>query len=106
MNIFKQIKTLIKAGKIKISSHGYDELAADNIFVRDIISSIENAEVLENYLEFPKGPCVLLLQVDKNDSVIHTLWGIPKGHAEPAVLITAYRPDTKKWKQDLRRRKK
>ena len=24
---------------------------------------------------------------------IHVVWGIPKGHDKPVVLVTAYRPD-------------
>ena len=36
---------------------------------------------------------------------IHVVWGIPKGKTEPAVLITAYRPDPDLWENDFLRRK-
>jgi len=101
---FIAIKKLIEKKDVLISSHGYDELAEDNILVRDLLKSIGTACLLEDYPEFGKGPCVLLLQKDKENKVIHTVWGIPKGKASPAVLITAYRPDLDKWSDDYKRR--
>jgi hypothetical protein len=33
------------------------------------------------------------------------VWAIPKGHSEPAIVVTAYRPDPKRWSSDYRERK-
>jgi len=101
-----QILVLAKHNELKISEHGYDELAADNIMARDIVSSLAGGELLEDYPNYHKGPCVLLLQKDRDGLPIHTVWGIPEGHTSPAVLITAYRPDPSRWKDDFRRRVK
>lgn len=99
-----KIQTLIDNGDVLISSHGYDELAEDHIFARDAIGSIHNAMIIEDYPDFGKGPCVLVLQKDRDLEPIHVVWGIPKGHDRPAVLITAYRPDPKRWNEDFTRR--
>ena len=101
---FEQIKMLVQKKDILISSHGYDELAEDDIMLQDVIGSLQDALVIEDYPDFGKGPCVLLLQYDHQESPIHTVWGISQGTQRPAVLITAYRPDPKRWSSDFTRR--
>ncbi|MBX3298208.1 MAG: DUF4258 domain-containing protein [Acidobacteria bacterium] len=101
-----QIRQLILEGKVRISDHGYDELAADGILAREAVEGIADAALVEDYPDYPKGPCVLLRQTDRTGEYIHVLWGIPKGKAKPAVLITAYRPDTEMWDNDLLKRKR
>jgi hypothetical protein len=100
------VVALVLRGEVRVSDHGYDELAADGIMVRDLVAGIQSAEVVEDYPGFAKGPCVLVLQHDGNGNPLHALWGIPKGEAGPAVLVTAYRPDPARWANDLRRRMK
>jgi hypothetical protein len=103
---YKQIATLVKKGNILISNHGYDEMANDGILARDIIFDIENAVLVEDYPDYIKGPCVLLLQKDHDKRPMHVVWGIPKGHSSPAVIVTAYRPDPSQWIDDYTRRRK
>ena len=103
-NLFESILDLIRKDKVRISEHGYDELASDGLSVREILSSVEEAEVLELYPEYPKGPCLLALQKNSEKQAIHVVWGIPKGYNEPAVLVTAYIPDPSKWSDDLKQR--
>jgi Domain of unknown function (DUF4258) len=105
-DIFRQITALVSNGELRISEHGYDELAADGIFVREIISGLTSASLLEDYPDFHKGPSVLVLEVDRNGYPLHVVWGIPKGENGPAVLVTAYRPDPTRWTPDFKRRKK
>lgn len=101
----KLVRQLVAADEIKVSEHGYDELAEDGILVRDIVGGLGDARVVEDYPLFPKGPCVLVLEKDRDGQPIHVVWGIPKGQRSPAVVVTAYRPDPRRWTEDgLRRR--
>jgi hypothetical protein len=96
---------LVSRNEIRISAHGYRELAADDIFVRDLIQHVGEALLIEDYPDFHKGPAVLVLHYDSEGDPIHVVWGIPIGETKPAVLVTAYRPDPSRWSSDFTRRR-
>jgi|ERR1041384_6349478 hypothetical protein len=100
----KQIQRLVAEADILVSNHGYDELAMDDILVQDVIDGVNDAAVIEDYPNFYKGPCVLVRQFDHHRRPIHVVWGIPKERTRPAVVVTAYRPDPARWRDDFMRR--
>jgi hypothetical protein len=55
---FELILDLIKRQNVVVSDHGYDQLGEDDIFVRDILNGASEARIIENYRDYPKGPCV------------------------------------------------
>jgi len=103
---FEKIRRLVARNEVRVSVHGYDELADDNILVRDVMAGVEGAVVIEDYPDYHKGPSTLVLQTDAQSRPIHVVWGIPKTAVTPAVLITAYRPDPAKWTDGFTRRVK
>jgi len=101
----EKVRALVRAGDVRISEHGYDELAEDGLTAREVLGGIHKATVVEEYLNYPKGPCVLFLEKDRRGEPIHVVWGIPKGHDKPVVLVTAYRPDREQWDNTFTRRR-
>ena len=82
------------------------DMMNDGLIVREVIEGIDDGKVIEEYADYPKGPCVLALQKAADDSPIHAVWGIPRDADGPAVLVTAYRPDPERWTEgfEVRRR--
>ena len=97
MSTLKKIIDLCIKQNIRVSEHGYNELANDDLTAREVVSGVLDAVLIEDYPDYKKGASVLVLQKDKEGKPIHVVWGIPKGYENPAVLITAYRPDPELW---------
>jgi len=73
--------------------------------VGDVLDRVGGAVVVEDYPDAARGPTVLVLQSDLANAPIHVVWAIAKGRTEPAVLVTAYRPDPARWSPDFMHRK-
>ena len=101
----EQIRALVARGDVRVSDHGYEELAADRLLVREVIDGLAGAVVVEDYPDYPKGPCALVLQQDSNGQPVHVVWGIPLGQGSPAVVVTAYRPDPAQWDETWQKRR-
>lgn len=103
--LLEQIRQLISAGDVRISEHGYDELVEDGLTAREVLAGVRDGVVVEEYLNYPKGPCILLLQKNRTGKPVHVVWGIPRGRDKPVVLVTAYRPDPERWGENFVRRR-
>jgi Domain of unknown function (DUF4258) len=102
----RRVQTLVLSGEVEVSRHGLQELAADGILLEETVAGVSDAEAVEDYPSFHKGPSVLALQRDSLGRPLHILWGIARGTTTPAVLVTAYRPDPGQWSEDFMRRRR
>jgi hypothetical protein len=103
--LLSRIRELISEDKFGVSVHALRELENDGLLIGPLISGIMSCRVVEEYPDYFKGPCVLVLQQDERERAVHLLWGIPKGAREPAILVTAYVPDPERWSDDFMKRK-
>ena len=103
-DILQTVQRLVRQRDMQISRHGYRELAADGIVAADVIDGVDDAVVVETYPDAMRGPSVLVLQYDHSGAPLHIVWGMLKGNEDLAVLITAYRPNPKRWSSDFTRR--
>lgn len=102
---FDLVRALVSRRDVKISDHGYDELVADGLFVRDVLDGVADGVVVEDYSDYPKGPCVLVLPRGSQGDPIHVVWGIPRGANAPVVMVTAYRPSLDRWMEGFLKRR-
>ncbi|MEQ1939871.1 DUF4258 domain-containing protein [Mesorhizobium sp. CN5-321] len=99
------IQQLAARGNVRVSAHGFDELANDDISFGEVLGGLPMAVIVEEYQDYHKGPCVLLFQLLDDGGPVHALWGLAKNAPDMVTLITAYRPDPEKWSPDFLRRK-
>jgi hypothetical protein len=104
-DILSDVRVLIADEKFRVSAHALQELLNDDLLIEPLVSGIVSAVLVEEYRDYHKGPCVLVLQADERGKPIHLLWGIPAEATEPAVLITVYVPDPDRWNDDFTRRR-
>lgn len=102
---FDRIRELIRAGEVRTSEHASIEMDKDDIFFGELLESVETCELLEDYPDHKRGPCILLMHDAPAGRRVHAVWGIPIGYSTPAVLVTAYIPDPERWDNDLRKRR-
>jgi hypothetical protein len=58
----RRIVHLVQNGNVRISAHGYDEMAEDGMFAGEVLDGAGTAVVVEDYPEYAKGPRVLIRQ--------------------------------------------
>jgi len=56
-----RIRELVSRREIRVSDHGYEEMADDDILVSEVMEGVVDAVVVEEYPTYAKGPCVLVL---------------------------------------------
>ena len=93
------------AGRIRVTDHADEEIAADGLILDEVLFSLKNGEIIEDYpSDFPYPSCLVLGQTPSGLAV-HSVWAY-NTLSGWAVLVTVYRPDPKRWVEWRRRRAK
>ena len=105
MDLVGTIQLLVAKGAVRTSDHAYGRLQEKDISYRQLVLSLEEAEILEEYPDYRHGPCFLARHDLANSRIAHAVWGMPINSRQVAVLVTAYWPDEREWDEDFRRRR-
>lgn len=102
MNI-QIIQDYYRNSKIKWSTHCLERMQERDISIDDVGSCILSGEIIENYPhDFPYPSC-LIFGYAVNHQILHTVVGMDE---EILYVITAYYPNTKKFMDDLKTRRR
>jgi hypothetical protein len=94
------IRVVVRVEGLRASMHGLNEMVADALAQDQVEAALLGpAEIIEDYPDYHKGPCCLVLCWADGEP-IHVLVSYPPH----ITLITVYRPDRGRWSTDFRRR--
>ncbi len=92
----EDIVEAIRAGRVRITDHAYEEAQADRISFDEIFFSVFQGEIIEEYPEDRPYPSCLIYGDTFRGEPVHTVWAYNRVNRW-AVLITVYRPDPRRW---------
>lgn len=88
--------TAIKNDRLRITDHADEEAQNDHLSFDEIMTSVINGEIIEDYpTDKPLPSCLIYGQNVKHEA-IHSVWAY-NNKTKAAVIITVYRPDPKRW---------
>ena len=103
MNIV-DINKAIQNGEIRITDHADEEMQADQLIFDEVIFSVQNGEIIEDYPAGKPYPSCLLYGRTSREDPVHSVWAYNEEN-QWAVLITVYRPDSGRWINWRKRRR-
>ena len=101
-SILENIKEQAKNENIRVTQHGQQEMAEEDITLSDLFEAIATSEILENYSEHQRGSCCLLYGTTNSGKSLHI---VCTTSLQILVVITVYIPKSPKWITSTKRRK-
>jgi hypothetical protein len=101
---FRAILGALQRGLVRVSSHALREAEADGLMLHEIEAATAAAHCIEDYPTDPRGASCLVLGHLASGVAIHAVWGFDEP-SQQAILITVYRPDPHRWRDDNRTRR-
>lgn len=89
------IRSKIGAGLYEYSKHAVDQSILRNISIRDLVESIENGIIIEDYPEDKYGPSCLIFGFTAAGRPLHIQ--CTTATRDMIKIVTLYEPDADKW---------
>jgi hypothetical protein len=104
MNL-EHIIDAIHKDRIRITDHAYEEAQADRLSFDEILISVFQGEIIEDYPKDKPYPSCLVYGETFGREPVHRVWAYNQANGW-AVLVTVYRPDPERWLDWRKRRPK
>ena len=98
----ENIRSLLWQGKVDFTKHCLNRLNQREIAIRDVKHVIKNGIIIEYYFDDYPYPSCLILGKSINNKNLHIVCGISSNLVH---VITAYYPDDRNWKEDMKTRR-
>ncbi len=99
----ENIRKCILKRNIVWTKHCLNRLSQRDISISDVKIAINNGMILEYYYDDYPYPSCLIIGYSTNKKILHVVCGI-KDYT--LYIITAYYPDTNKWEDDMKTRRR
>ena len=101
--IIDAIRNMVSAGQIKWTVHSLEKMGERDISIADVKNCIAHGEVIEEYPhDFPFPSCLIYGKAE-DGRIIHVVAGY---NSDTIFIITAYIPNTDKFADDFKTRRK
>ena len=99
----KIFQTLCAESKIIWTQHGLERMQERDISRADVKNGIASGEIIEEYPDDYPHPICLIFGYTVNGRILHIVAGCDSINV---YIITAYYPDSRKFEDDLKTRRK
>ena len=99
----KIFQTLCAESKIIWTQHGLERMQERDIGRADVNNGIASGEIIEEYPDDYPHPSCLIFGYTVNGRILHIVAGCDSINV---YIITAYYPDSRKFEDDLKTRRK
>jgi len=90
-----EIQDAVQNGAWALSVHARERAGKRRIGDEELIHILANGEILEDYVDDPRGPSALVLGQTNNARALHAVCAFDPGGT--LVVITVYEPEPPKW---------
>ena len=99
--VIKNLQQQAIHDNIRVSIHGHQEMAKEDIKYDSVREAIINGTIIENYPDHQRGPCCLLCGKGQDGRYLHVVCSTS---LEIIIVITVYEPKPPKWITPFQRR--
>jgi hypothetical protein len=86
----------IRRARLRITEHADEEAQDDRLSFDEILASVLDGEIIEEYPDDKPFPSCLILGETADGEPVHSVWAYNE-EIRWAVLVTVYRPDAELW---------